>query len=224
MSSPWASSQARASCPTVQPFSVAISFTRSMSWRLRSKFSPLEAGRAASVVAFGEVVGSAEPTGEEPAAERAVGTKPMPSSRTVGRSASPGRPQGSPLGPGCSRGQPDRRTKTLRWTRGTPAPRPRRTAVHLARLRHFLPTGPLHAAASGPVGDPHVDLSRSPNSSGRAERAWSAVPPRSSTRSSTNPRSMLAPQPRPLPRVRHGRHQPRRVDGPHLRRTSKAGL
>jgi hypothetical protein len=33
----------------------------------------LEAGRAAPVVAFGEVIGCAEPTGEEPAAERAAG-------------------------------------------------------------------------------------------------------------------------------------------------------
>ena len=32
----------------------------------------LKAGRAAPVVAFGEVIGCAEPTGEEPAAERAA--------------------------------------------------------------------------------------------------------------------------------------------------------
>ena len=63
---------ARASCPTARPFSVAVFLCAVDERKGAVEVLTLEAGRTAPVVAFGEVIGCAEPTGEEPAAERAA--------------------------------------------------------------------------------------------------------------------------------------------------------
>ena len=57
----------------MQPFSVAVFLCAVDERKVAVEVLTLEAGRAAPVVAFGEVIGCAEPTGEEPAAERAAG-------------------------------------------------------------------------------------------------------------------------------------------------------
>ena len=70
---PFASTQARASCGAVQPFARAISNTGRARLEVRLDVPGLEAGGLVPPVVGGEVRRGAEAAGQQPAAERAVG-------------------------------------------------------------------------------------------------------------------------------------------------------
>ena len=86
---PDASSQASTSCAGVQPFFDATRLDVADEVEVLLEVLALEARLAAAEVVLGEILELREPPGEEAAAERAsTATKPMPSSRQVGRISS----------------------------------------------------------------------------------------------------------------------------------------
>ncbi len=83
MSSPWASSQASATCPAVARFAAASCLTFSTSFRFAARFSPWKRGKRiirASVA--GSVPAPIAPV-SRPRPSGLYGTKPIPSSRVV---------------------------------------------------------------------------------------------------------------------------------------------
>ena len=76
MSSPWASSQASATCAGVAPTSAAMASTSSTTRRLRSKFSPVNRGLVLRESLSSKSSVERIVAGEEPAAQRRVGHEP----------------------------------------------------------------------------------------------------------------------------------------------------
>ena len=85
MSSPWAITHAMASCAGVQPCAAAMSRSRVATAALARRLSPRNRGCFRRTSSGGSSPGSVKPPARKPRPIGLYATKPMPSSRTVGR-------------------------------------------------------------------------------------------------------------------------------------------